>query len=735
MRIRIGNQTAFSLSPLIPFEYAVACGFDAFEWFPDKKESGEGWSDREISRETRKFIRDTALAHDIRQSVHAPWPSNPLQSATVELFAEAVQFAKDIAAPLVNVHFSSGNGIAAYAAAVIPFARLLAEAGIMLSIENTPDAGPEAFNALFLNLCEADPLAAANIGMCLDIGHANLHAASRNDYLGYIDRLDPRVRIVHVHMHENYGDFDSHLTIFTGPSGKNPLGIQGVIERLKSRSFAGSIILEGWPKPESLLQYARNRLREMIPEEKEVRSVTGSHCTDPTDKIIETERDLRVTTRAGKEEVGTKKMIIYNLFPLLAGKFSDWEKHFLRAVEMGFNWIFINPIQKTGKSGSIYSIADYFSFNPLLVDKRAAKSPEEQAREMIRGARGLGLRVMVDLVINHCSVDAEIIKSHPEWFAWEATGRVVHPFADENGNKVVWKDLAKFDHRNTRDKEGLFQFYLRIVDFLADLGFRGFRCDAAYQVPRSLWERLIRETRKKYPDALFFAETLGCPPDLTRKTAGAGFDYIFNSSKWWDFNSHWLMEQYALTRDIAPSISFPESHDTVRLCEELNGNTEGLKQRYLFAALFSAGVMMPMGFEFGFRRRLHVVKTRPEDWEETGIDLTGFISEVNRIKTEHIIFQEDPPAEILHNANHNVLVIWKASTHSPEECLIILNKDVYHIQHFSTESLQKFLQAGAPLIDISPEGQMGFIPAPFSYDLRPGQGIVFITSRDYPPED
>jgi starch synthase (maltosyl-transferring) len=402
---------------------------------------------------------------------------------------------------------------------------------------------------------------------------------------------------------------------------------------------------------------------------------------------------------------------------------------------MGFNWIFINPIQKTGKSGSIYSIADYFSFNPLLVDKRAAKSPEEQAREMIRGARGLGLRVMVDLVINHCSVDAEIIKSHPEWFAWEATGRVVHPFADENGNKVVWKDLAKFDHRNTRDKEGLFQFYLRIVDFLADLGFRGFRCDAAYQVPRSLWERLIRETRKKYPDALFFAETLGCPPDLTRKTAGAGFDYIFNSSKWWDFSSHWLMEQYALTRDIAPSISFPESHDTVRLCEELNGNTEGIKQRYLFSALFSAGVMMPMGFEFGFRRRLHVVKTRPEDWEETGIDLTGFISEVNRIKTGHVIFQEDPPAEILHNNNPNVLLIWKASTHSREECLIILNKDVYHIQHFSTESLQKFLQAGAPLIDISPEGQMGFIPAPFSYDLRPGQGIVLITSRDYPPED
>jgi len=42
------------------------------------------------------------------------------------------------------------------------------------------------------------------------------------------------------------------------------------------------------------------------------------------------------------------------------------------------------------------------------------------------------------------------------------------------------------------------------------------------------------------------------------------------------------MRQLSFLRDIVPSISFPESHDTIRLCEELNGNIEGMKQRYLF---------------------------------------------------------------------------------------------------------------------------------------------------------
>lgn len=424
-----------------------------------------------------------------------------------------------------------------------------------------------------------------------------------------------------------------------------------------------------------------------------------------------------------------QKMIIYNLFPLIAGTFTDWERHLQRASTMGFNWVFVNPIQRPGSSGSLYSIVDYFDFNPLLVDPESSLSPEEQVKEMIQTAEKLGLKVMVDLVINHCAADSGLIKAHPEWFMWEG-GRMVHPGADENGKRVVWKDLVKFDHRNTRDKEGLYQYFLKVVEYLISLGFRGFRCDAAYQVPRSMWERLIGEVKKKHQDAMFFAETLGSPSDLTRKTASAGFDFIFNSSKWWDFYSPWLMEQYALTRDIAPSIGFPESHDTVRLCEELNGNIEGLKQRYLFSALFSAGVMMPIGFEFGFRKRLHVVKTRPDDWEETGIDLTAFITKVNEIKASHPVFQEDAPTHLLHHGNSQVLLMWKASTTTKEESLVILNKDIWSHQHFYSKNLQNYIQAGHALADVSPEYPLYFIPVPFDYGLRPGQGIVLTTSRD-----
>lgn len=429
-----------------------------------------------------------------------------------------------------------------------------------------------------------------------------------------------------------------------------------------------------------------------------------------------------------------EKMLIYNLFPLLAGSFTDWEKHISRAADMGFNWLFVNPVQRLGASGSLYSIADYLSINPAFVDEKSGKTPEEQLRDALRKAESLGIRAMIDLVINHCAVDSPLLRTHPEWFVWEGDGRVAHPFADEDGRRVVWYDLAKFDHRNTRDREGLFRFFSDVVRYLIGLGFKGFRCDAAYQVPQTLWERLIRETRHSHPDILFFAETLGCTPDLTARTARAGFDYIFNSSKWWDLHSHWLIEQYHMTREVSPSVSFPESHDTTRLCEELQGNIEGMKQRYLFSALFSAGVMMPMGFEFCFRRRLHVVSTTPRDWEESGLDLTPFIRSVNGIKRRYKVFQEEAPTEFLYCANPHVLLVWKASVTTREEALFILNKDIHNRQHFWSDNLYNLLQARAPLVDVSPEYVLDHVATPFHYELRPGQGIVLITTRDEVPE-
>src|SRR5262249_20391329 len=103
---------------------------------------------------------------------------------------------------------------------------------------------------------------------------------------------------------------------------------------------------------------------------------------------------------------------IYNLFPLLAGPLPTWTSHLERAQRLGFNWVFINAFHYSGYSGSLYSIKDYYAIDPRLVDAEAGP-PTAQLEQMIQTAKQLGLKLMMDLVINHTAFDSPLVKEHP----------------------------------------------------------------------------------------------------------------------------------------------------------------------------------------------------------------------------------------------------------------------------------------------------------------------------------
>jgi len=195
-------------------------------------------------------------------SVHARWQANPLQPEAWPLLHKDLELAKDLGATLLNVHLYTEQGIEAYVRAIAPLIRLATELALQLSIENTPVTSPEEFNELFARLQSVEGVRLGQVGMCLDIGHANLFGWTRHNYLKYIDQLSPRLPIIHLHAHENYGDYDSHLPLFTGPAAEDRSGVIGLLKRLRERNYSGSIILEQWPQPVWLLNQARDRLTE-----------------------------------------------------------------------------------------------------------------------------------------------------------------------------------------------------------------------------------------------------------------------------------------------------------------------------------------------------------------------------------------------------------------------------------------------------------------------------------------
>jgi len=403
------------------------------------------------------------------------------------------------------------------------------------------------------------------------------------------------------------------------------------------------------------------------------------------------------------------------------------------AHSMGFNTIFLNPVFQSGFSGSLYSIKDHLKIDQRFLKGRGPKQNTDPLKKFIQAAHKKGLKVLVDLVINHTAIDSPLLKKHPSWFLFEGK-EPVHPGAFDGDNWVEWGDLAQVDNRDSGDKKGLYEYWGKVIDFYQELGFDGFRADAAYQIPVELWSFLIARARKKNPGSVFLAETLGCEIDDVLEITRCGFDYTFNSVKYWDYREPWSLEQLhqqlIYLKDVS-TVGFPESHDTARLYAEAGEDLNRVKAKLLNVFFWSEGMMIPSGFESCARKRLSVVETAPQDQEPVNQDLSDYLKKLLELKRQYRIFSEDSYIEsVIPDDGNNVLALLKISRSREERALFLLNTDFSSYERIFFKDLARaFKMKGTP-IDLSLEYPMDLIPAEFEYHLRPGQvKLLYMTGK------
>ena len=241
------------------------------------------------------------------------------------------------------------------------------------------------------------------------------------------------------------------------------------------------------------------------------------------------------------------------------------------------------------------------------------------------------------------------------------------------------------------------------------LGVRGFRCVAPAALPARVWAGIIAEAKSAAADAVFLANTIGLPVAAVDDLRPAGFDFLFNSSAWWDFSSSWLLEQYDRFRHIAPSVAFPLTEISG---ESIAVSAAQARFRYLFAAAFSTGVAMPMGFEYG---------------ADGTADLTAFITGVNAMKRDAPALNgEGPQYAIVRNGTVAGLV--RTTNAGRSRTVSLFNPD-------PTESLtigghpDHFLREATHVADVTP----GAPPVPLrAATLAPFELRVYATQPDRP---
>ena len=380
-----------------------------------------------------------------------------------------------------------------------------------------------------------------------------------------------------------------------------------------------------------------------------------------------------------KSPAAARVPLVFNLFPRNYSSIDEWSSGVSHVAGMGFNWIYVNPFHATGFSGSLYAIKNYYQLNQLFVKKGHDTSDWRPLKKFVAACKDAAIDVMMDLVVNHTAFDSVLVKTNPLWYKRDDKGRLVSPHAvdpADSNNVTVWGDLAEIDNLESKDRKGLWDYWDKLVLYFQEMGIRGFRCDAAYQVPAGLWKFLISAAKKRYPRTVFLAETLGCTMDEIGALKGTGFDYLFNSSKYWRFDKPWCLEQHEGNKKIAPSISFPESHDTPRLAGEKPGTIEVQKMRYAFGAMFSEGLLMVGGYEFGAKHKTDVVKGTPKDVEPPQWDISSWIKQMNECKLSAPVFCEEGSWTALTEYDKDFLFLLKQTDGKGGSVLVCVNKDL-----------------------------------------------------------
>lgn len=299
------------------------------------------------------------------------------------------------------------------------------------------------------------------------------------------------------------------------------------------------------------------------------------------------------------------KAVVYEIYPRsysLFGNLPAITQDLSRLKNLGINCIWLMPIMPAASPHG-YNITDYYNINPDYGTK-------QDFENLITAAHQNGIKIMMDLVINHTSAvhpfmeDAFEYKQYSPYYNFYEW--------DLNGNYEYlnnWWDLPNinYEHKWVRD------YLMRMIKYWVEsFNIDGYRCDVAWGVNDTrpsgpaFWQRFRNTLKSIKPDIFLLAEAQSDQLRYFDDKFDAGYDWPFyndlknvmsqntgisnlDSLLGWYQSSNYL--QY-----IRP-FRFLENHDEVRFISVYSVDQTKLGAAILFTL---PGVpMIYAGQEFG----------------------------------------------------------------------------------------------------------------------------------------
>ena len=322
---------------------------------------------------------------------------------------------------------------------------------------------------------------------------------------------------------------------------------------------------------------------------------------------------------------------IYYIHPLLAGPVDAWKSHLERAAAMGFSHVCAGPIFSAGSD--IFLVDDYEKTNPATADGEDA---DATARSLAELCGQTGLRLLLDIVVDRVAAEGAMARSAPHWFYRNSGPDIVDPRQTQLSPDAL---PARFDEP-AREQELTAWWTDRLVR-LADAGAAGFRLLGIADVPPRFIRSVIDGVRQERGSCVFAGWTPGVVWSLFSELEQTGLHAVFASTSWWDGRASWFIEEHNALRRVAPQIiGLAEAPFEERLAaRSASTQPEALRAMYVrslrIAAATGQGLLVPMGFEFGTRRRMDQQRATADDFEKERMnarfDLAEEIAAANKL--------------------------------------------------------------------------------------------------------
>jgi glycosidase len=291
-----------------------------------------------------------------------------------------------------------------------------------------------------------------------------------------------------------------------------------------------------------------------------------------------------------------------------------------RIEASGANVVWLMPIhpigvkERKGTLGSPYAVKNYRAINPLY-------GTADDFRALVRAVHGRGMKLILDWVPDHTSMDHPWIREHPDFYVRNERGEPSVPRGPD-GKLTDWTDVAQLDYGNPEVRR---EMIVTMRWWLEEFGIDGYRVDVAGYIPNDFWREAVPALRSSVPRRLLLLAEWD-DPELHR----IGYDLTYGWNSYSALKEVWkgkpaagFVEQVMVDLKSLPvaggRMRFTTNHDETAWDNPpltiFNGSA-GARAAYVAVALLPGRPLLYNGQEVESPQKLALFERGPIEWNQ-----------------------------------------------------------------------------------------------------------------------